>query len=66
MSQWGGGGMHQVSGGVQPDVGVLGLPHPVSTHCIQQLVHGGGLGEKVQKTNAGNPEAEFPPHIRCP
>ena len=66
MSQWGGGGMHQVSGGVHLDVGVLGLLHRLSTHGIQQLVHGGGLGEKVQKTNRGNPEAEFPPQIRGP
>ena len=64
MSQW--GGMHHVSGGVDMDVGVLGLPHRVSPHCIQQLVHGGGEGEKVQKTKGGNPEAEFPPQFRWP
>ena len=40
--------MHQVRGGVHMDVGVLGLPHWDSTHCMQ-LLHGGGLGEKVQK-----------------
>ena len=40
----GGGGMHQVSRGVDLDVGVLGLPNWVSTHLIQQLVHGGGEG----------------------
>ena len=59
MSQWGGGGMHQV--GVQLDVGILSLSHRVSTHLTQPLVHGGGLGEKVQNTKGGNPEAEFPP-----
>ena len=65
MSQQGGGGCTmQVSGGVQLDVVLLGLPHRVSTHCIQQLVHGGGKGEKVQKTIGGNPEAEFPPQNR--
>ena len=53
--------MHQVSGGVHLDVGILRLSHRVSTHLIQQLVHGGGLGEKVPKTKGGNPEAEFPP-----
>ena len=61
MSLWGGGAvMHQVS------VGVLGLPHRVSTHGIQQLVHGGGLEEKVQKTKGGHPEAEFPSQICGP
>ena len=44
-----GGGMHQVSGGVDLDVGVLGLPHRVGSHPLQQLVHGGGGGKKVQK-----------------
>ena len=43
----GGGGVHQVSGGVHMDVGVLGLPHRVWKHGIQQLVHGGGSGGKV-------------------
>ena len=37
-----GGGMHQVSVGVHLDVSILRLSHPVSTHGIQQLVHGGG------------------------
>ena len=45
--------MHQVTGGLHLDVGILvgilGLPHRVSTHGIQQFVHGGGSGEKVQK-----------------
>ena len=69
MSQWGGGGMHQVSGGAHLDMGVLGLPHRVSTHGIQQLGHGGhggGLGEKVQKMKGGSPEAEFPPQFCGP
>ena len=42
MSQWG-GGIHKVSGGVHLDVGVVGLPHAVSMHGIEQLVNGGGL-----------------------
>ena len=62
----GGGGVHQVRGGVHLDVGVLGIPHRVGMHGIQQLVHGGGLGETVQKTKGGNPEAEFPPQICGP
>ena len=33
---------------------------------MQQLVYGGGLGEKMQKLNRGNLEAEFPPLIRGP
>ena len=67
MSQWGGGVYTRlVHGGVHLDVGVLGLPHRVSTHGIQQLVHGGGLGEKVQNTKGGNPEAEFPPQVCGP
>ena len=49
MSQWGGGGMHQVTGGVHLDVGILMLAHRVSTHLIQQLVHGGGLGRRCKK-----------------
>ena len=56
--------MQQVSGGVDLDVGVLGLSNLVSTHLIQQLVQGGGEGEKVQKTKGGNQEAEFPPKLR--
>ena len=64
VAMGGGGVMHEVSGGVYLDVRVLGLPHRVSTHGIQQLVHGGGLGETVQKTDRGNPEAKFPPQIR--
>ena len=47
-------------------MGILRLSHQVSTHGIQQLVHGGGLGEKVQKRKGGNAEAEFPPQICGP
>ena len=43
-----GGGVHQVSGGAHLDVGVLGLPHLVGTHRIEQLVNGGGLGGQMQ------------------
>ena len=57
----GGVGIHQVSGGVHLDVGVLQLPHQVSTHGIYQLVHGGGCGRRCKKTTRGKPEAEFPP-----
>ena len=60
----GGGGMHQVSGGVHLDMGVLRLFYRVGIHCIQQFVHGGGWGGRVQKTKGGNPDAEFPPQIR--
>ena len=41
--------MRQVSGRVHLDVGIRRLSHQVSTHGIQQLVHGGGLGEKIKK-----------------
>ena len=42
MSQLGGGGgMHEVSGGVHLDVGVLRLPHKVSAHGIEELVNTG-------------------------
>ena len=41
MSQWGGGGMDEVSGGVHLDVGVLRLPHRVSAHGIEELVNAG-------------------------
>ena len=34
-----GGGIHKVSGGVHLDVGVLRLPHRVSTHGIEQFVN---------------------------
>ena len=37
----GGGGMDEVSGGVHLDVGVLRLPHRVSAHGIEELVHTG-------------------------
>ena len=42
MSQWGGVYTRLVCG-VHLDVGVLGLPHQVSTHGIEHLVNGGGL-----------------------
>ena len=45
------------------DVGILRLSHRVSTHLIQQLVHGGGLGQKVQKTKGGNLKGEFAQQI---
>ena len=41
MSQWGGGVMDEVSGGVHLDVGVLRLPHRVSAHGIEELVNAG-------------------------
>ena len=41
MSQRGGGGMDEVSGGVHLDVGVLRLPHRVSAHGIEELVKAG-------------------------
>ena len=60
MSQWG-GDIHKVSEGVHLDVGVLGLPHRVSTHGIEQLVNGGGLRGKMQKLKRGELGAQFPP-----
>ena len=51
---------------VHLDVGILRLSHRIRMHGIQQLVHGGGLGEKVQKMKGGNPEAEFSPQICGP
>ena len=62
----GGGGIHKVSGGVHLDVGVVGLPHRVSTHGIEQLVNGGGLRGQMQKLKGGELEAEFPPQICGP
>ena len=59
MSQWGGGN-HKVSGGVHLDVGVLGLPHRVSTHGIEQLVNGGGLRGQMQRIKRGELGVEFP------
>ena len=53
VAMGGGGGMNQVSGGVHLDVGILRLSHRVSTHLIQQLVHGGGSAENVQKAAEG-------------
>ena len=43
MWQWGGGGMHEVSGGVHLDVGILRLPHRVTAHGIEELVKAGRL-----------------------
>ena len=57
----GGGGIHKVSGGLHLDVGVLRLPHWVSTHGIEQLVNGGGLRGQMQKFKRGELAAEFPP-----
>ena len=59
----GGGGIHKVSGGVHRDVGVLGLPHRVSMHGIQQLATGGGLRGQMQKLKGGESEAELSPQI---
>ena len=56
-------GIHKVSGGVHLDVGVLGLPHRVCMHGIEQLVIGGGLRGQMQKLTGGELEAEFPPQI---
>ena len=42
ISQWGGGGVDEVSGGLHLDVGVLRLPHRVSPHRIEELVNTGG------------------------
>ena len=58
--------MHQVSGRVHREVGILRLSRRVSTRLMQQLVHAGWLGENVHKTRGGNPEAEFPPQICGP
>ena len=55
-----------ISGGVHLDVGVLGLPHRVSTHGIEQLVNGGVLRGQMQKLKGGELEAEFPPQICGP
>ena len=65
MSQWV-GNTHKVSGGVHLDVGVLGLPHRVSTHGVEQLVNGGGLRGEMQKLKGGKSELEFPPQICGP
>ena len=54
MTQRGGGGIHKVSGGVHLDVGVLRIPHRVSTHGIEQLVNGGGLRGQMQKLREGS------------
>ena len=61
MSQWGGGGIHKVGGGVHLDVGVLRLPHRVSAHGIEELVKGGRLRGQMQKFKGGELAAEFPP-----
>ena len=49
----GGGGMHEVSGGVHLDVGVLRLPHRVSAHGIEELVKAGRLRGNMQKFKGG-------------
>ena len=55
------GGIHKVSGGVHLDVGVLGLPHRVTMHGIEQLANGGGLRGHMQKLERGELGADFPP-----
>ena len=60
----GGGGMHEVSGGVHLDVGVLRLPHSVSAHGIEVLVKAGRLRGQMQKFKGGELAAQFPPQ-RC-
>ena len=37
----GGGGMHEVSGGLHLHVGVLRLPHRLSAHGIEKMVKAG-------------------------
>ena len=64
MSHWGGGGMHEVSGGVHLDVGVLRLPHRVSAHGIEELVKAGKLSGQMQKLKGGELAVQFPPQ-RC-
>ena len=61
MFQWGGGGIHKVSGGVHLDVGVLRLPHRVSAHRIEGLVKGGRLRGEMQNFKGGELAAEFLP-----
>ena len=56
----GGGGMHEVSGGVHLDVGVLRLPHRVSAHGIEELVKGGRLRGQMQNLKGGELAAQFP------
>ena len=53
MSQWGGGGVDEVSVGVHMDVGVLGLPHKVSAHGIEELVNAGRYRGQMQKFKGG-------------
>ena len=55
------GGIHKVSGGIQLDVGVLRLPHRVSTHGTEQLVNGGRLRGQMQKLKRGELAVELPP-----
>ena len=52
MSQW--GGMHEVSGGVHLDVGVLTLPHRVNAHGIEELVKAGRLRGHMQNLREGS------------
>ena len=42
----------------------LGFPAELVRMAVNNWSMGGGLGEKVQNTNRGNQEAEFPPPIR--
>ena len=60
----GGGGRHEVSGGVHLDVGVLRLPHRFSAHGIEELVKGGRLRGQMQNFKGGELAAQFPPQ-RC-
>ena len=57
----GGGGMHEVGGGVHLDVGVLSLPHRVSAHGIEELVKAGRLRGRMQNFKGGELAAQFPP-----
>ena len=61
----GAGGMHQVSGWVHMDVGVLGLPYRVSTHDIQQSVHGGEFGGEGAKNEGRETESGVPSTNLC-
>ena len=56
--------MHEVSGGVHLDVGVLRLPHRVSAHGIEELVKAGRFRGQTQKFKGGELAAQFPPQ-RC-
>ena len=45
---------------------VVGFPHRVSTHGIEQLVNGGALRGQMQKFKGGELGAEFPPQMCGP